>query len=152
MIPLWIFDVLKSKAFWIAILAAALLGGAVHYKGKYDDAIAKVESMEQAEAARKKAAAAQALHELKNKERTDDENANRTADLNRELARLRGLALNPIGPAPAASKCPEGQICFDAAEFDGARRNFYTELRSVAGDCKKVAIDLDSAKAWANGD
>jgi hypothetical protein len=102
-------------------------------------------------AARAAADAKQALHQLKNKERTDAENTRRTAALNRELARLRDQPPRPLD-TPPDSKCPAAQICFDGAEFDRARGELYREVRQIAGEGAKVELDLDSARDWANGD
>lgn len=137
---------LVNPRVWLAIalLAAfATFTGYVYRKGG-DAPRAEL-------AAIKQAAAAAALHRLKNVERTNDENTRRTTALNRELARLRGLAEFSAGPGPAGSRCPEGQLCYDEAEYTGAYRDLVREVRESAGEGAKVEIDLDSARDFENG-
>lgn len=139
-----------ATAATTALIALALaLSVQTH---RLESAQASVATMEQADQDRATAAAVQALHDAKNKERTDNENATRTAALNRELARLRARPEFVAPEAPPASGCPATQVCFDGAEFQRAYRDLAREVREVAGQCTKVGIDLDSAKDWANGD
>lgn len=96
------------------------------------------------------AAEAEAADDLENKERTDAENARRIADLNRELARLRKQPAYVAPAAPAGSGCPPAQVCFDRAEFERAYRKLVEGVRGVAAEGSQIAIDLDSARDWAN--
>lgn len=140
---------LLSPKLWGAIALCAVVG-LVYYAGGIGPR-GEVSVLEEKESARVRAVAVQAGHDLKNKERTNEENRRSHAALQRELDRLRAIPVGAIAPAPASSKCPEGQICFDSAEFDAARGRFYTRVREVAGQCTALAIDLDSARDWANG-
>lgn len=103
----------------------------------------------------KAAAAKQALHDLKNRERTDDENARRIAAFRTAIAQLRDerdrARSSIVPPNPAGSKCPDGQACFDRAELERALRAFRAGSRGLTDEGSEVTIDLDSAKAWAKG-
>jgi hypothetical protein len=106
-------------------------------------------------AAAKAAAAKQALHELKNKERTDEENLRTHAATQRLIAGLRRAAAardsrgGSVPAAPAGSVCPPGQTCFDTAEYQRALGDFDRETRQLADEGTAVTTDLDSAKRWA---
>lgn len=131
---------------WIAIAlvvaTAAALGYTYHLGGEAPRAVI-AERLKSDQLAR--------LHRMKNVERTNDENTRRTNALNAELARLRGLPEFTPGPGPAGSKCPEGQLCYDEAEYVGAYRDLVREIREIAGEGTKVEIDLDSAKDFERG-
>lgn len=80
--------------------------------------------------------------------------------LGADVERMRKQA-NPGGlklsPAPANTRCPEGQRCFDRSEFDAAiGRYFERETGSVERtvglviEGAKVKLRLDTAIRWAN--
>jgi hypothetical protein len=148
---MWLLTLLRSKWFWGAVLAATVIAVAVHLRGKYDDALASVARMEQAEATRVENERETYRLQAKNKERTDAENRRNHDALQRELARLRSRPEFVPTDAPPASGCPADQVCYDRAEFQRAYREFAGEVREGAGQCSALAVDLQSARDWANG-
>lgn len=141
--PLLLLKLVNPKV-WIvlAIVAATALGLGYTYRRGGDAPRAEI-------AARVKADQVAALQRLKNVERTNDENTRRTAALNRELARLRGLA--EFQPGASGAGCPQDWVCYDRAEFTGAYRDLVREVREVAGEGTKIGIDLDSGKEFERG-
>lgn len=137
----------------IAMLVAVVLALGVTYKLGGDAPRAEIARLNDLQAEAKRATAVRAAQELKNKERTDEENRNRRGAADRELARLRDeLASRPLTPAaPPATSRPD-LICFDRAEFDRALREFEGEAAEIAGAGAACTVDLDSAKGWARGD
>lgn len=101
-----------------------------------------------------KRAALQALRDLQDKERADDEakrNTDRfTADIGRLRQQLDNARRSTVPPAPTGSKCPDGQACFDRADLERALGKLLADVRGLADEGSKVVIDLDSAKRWAN--
>jgi hypothetical protein len=88
------------------------------------------------------------------KEKADAENADTVTRLRADVERLRrerDSRSSSIGTAPAASKCPDGQVCFDRAEFERAYRALVADLRAIADEGAAVTVDLDTAKKWAQG-
>lgn len=90
------------------------------------------------------------------KDRKKQEKAN--AENKRNHARIAGLLeqlrrFNTSGgamsPAPTGSKCPEGQVCFDRAEYLRADGKFVEGARVLADEGTAVTIDLDTATSWA---
>lgn len=137
---------LLDPRIWIAlalvVVTTAVLGYTYHLGGEGPRAEL---------AAKVKAEQAAALQRMKNVERTNEENDRRTAALNARLAELLRKPPADLGPAPAGSRCPEGQLCFDGPEFTRARGEFYSEVRQIAGEGTKVGIDLGSAKDFERG-
>ncbi len=103
----------------------------------------------------------QARKDLKAKELAD-ENAKAAADRNRtDIGRMRADADRTRGSglpgAPAGSKCPPAQICFDVGIFesaDRARRDALRQrretVRGIADQGTQVEIDHNEAIHWAN--
>ena len=97
-----------------------------------------------------------ALADLKRKERADEEHARRTADDRRTIERLRADAARrdsrggSVSAAPAGSRCPEGQVCFDRAEYQRAIGEFDREARRLADEGTQVTTDLNAAITWSN--
>lgn len=100
-------------------------------------------------------AAAQKMADKLAKDTADAENAaTRLAD-KRTIERLRADADRTRGgfvpPAPAGSKCPPDQACFDAAGIELALRGRREEIRGLADESTQVEIDLATARKWAQG-
>lgn len=98
------------------------------------------------------AQAKQRMHELRNKERTDAEYTRRDADLRRTIARLRERPVDVAGERPASSRCPDGQLCYDRAEFERAYGELVREIRELAAEGSALALELEVAEEWAHGD
>lgn len=100
-------------------------------------------------------AKAQAATDKAKQEAANAENDRSLGALRSDLARLRAdaLARDPRGgsmsPAPAGSKCPDDQTCFDRALYQRAVGEFDSEARSGADEGSQVTVDLNSAKLWA---
>lgn len=96
-----------------------------------------------------------ALDDIKRKERADEENDRRRADDQRTIGRLRADAAardsrgGSAAPAPAASRCAEGQVCFDRAEYQRAIGEFDQAARRLADEGTQVTSDLETARTWA---
>ena len=100
--------------------------------------------------------ARQALADLKAKERADEEHDRRTADAGRIIAGLRrtldaerAARGGDVPPAPAGSSCPDGLVCFDAAEFGAARREHRDAIRRAADEGAALERALKTAREWA---
>jgi hypothetical protein len=108
------------------------------------------------EAARKRAAE-EAGKAKERKEQADAENR-RSHDRDRAvIERLRADAAardsrgGSVSAAPAGSRCPDGQTCFDTAEYQRALGEFDRRARQLADEGTSVATDLDTAARWAQG-
>lgn len=103
-------------------------------------------------AAERTAALADATN-ARNKERADEENRKRTAAVNATIRSLRAARDDArrrlLSAAPAGSKCPDGQACFDGADFERAYGKLVGELRAIADEGTQVTTDLNTAKRWA---
>ena len=97
--------------------------------------------------------ALQALNDLKAKERADEQNRMDHARDAAIIARMRydtdSARGSIVPPAPAGSKCPEGQACFDAAELERAERTRREAVRGLVDEGTAIATDLNTAKKWA---
>jgi len=142
-----------------AILAALVilgLGGWGWFeKSRYDRLKAEYEhfkgGVEALGLAAKKAAADKEAQDKLRKEQADVENKRTTDALLADIKRLRdsrsGRRIVP--PAPAASKCPDGQACFDRAQLELALRDYRSAIRGLVDEGSQITIDLDTAKNWA---
>jgi hypothetical protein len=105
-----------------------------------------------AEDARQRAARTDATN-ARNKERADEENRKRAIAVAATVRKLRADADDArrrfLSEAPAGSKCPDGQVCFDAAEFERAHGDLVARVRAGADEGTAMTLDLDTAKAWA---
>ena len=102
--------------------------------------------------AAKAAAEAQAKVDRTKKEQTDAENARTHAADQLTIGRLRkqlSTSGGSLPPAPAGSKCPDGQTCFDRAEYQRADGVFVAGARGLSDEGTAVTADLDTAKRWA---
>lgn len=109
-------------------------------------------------AAGRAALAANAEREAKekqDKEKADAKARKRIADLDATVRQLRDDAAKrdsrggSASEAPAGSRCPEEQVCFERAEYQRALGEFDTEARRLVDEGSKVTADLDSAAEWA---
>lgn len=143
--PLALLKLVPAKA-WVAlalvIATVAALGYTYHLGGEAPRAALQ---------ARVDAEAKQRMHEVQNKERTDDEAKRRKSANDRLIAGLRERALD-LGQRPADSKCPLDQLCLVRADFERAYRELAGELRDEGARCTAIETDLDLAKEWARGD
>lgn len=143
------------------ILLAAFSAGAVwngnRWEAKYQKLESEYNQFKGGVAALGEAAKVEnakiALADLKAKERADEENKRQhTADID-TILRLRRAADSARGsfvpPAPAGTKCPDGQACFDGPELERALRGLVEEVRGLVDEGTSVATDLNTAKRWA---
>lgn len=152
---MWLL-LLKDFRFWLlsALLVAGATAGVQTLRlGKAKaELVAFVSQTAAAGEAQKAANALTAYNDLKRKEKADEENRRTVAALRASVERLRS-DFRPGGgaaaPAPAGSKCPDGQACFDRAEYLRADGVFVEEARGIADSCTAMNIDLDTAKRWA---
>ena len=100
----------------------------------------------------KHSAEVKSLNEARKKE-ADNANAQKVASLNAAIGKLRADAdragSGKLSAAPTGSKCPDGQACFDRAEFERAYGGLVKDVRQWADEGSAVTLDLDTAKAWA---
>lgn len=95
------------------------------------------------------------LEDEKRKKEADDENSRKHAADALTIAGLRATAAKrnsgggSVSPAPTGSKCPEGQTCFDRAEYQRAIGDFDSGARRIADEGTAVTADLDTSKKWA---
>jgi len=101
-------------------------------------------------AAKKAAAEKEAADKLR-KEQADAENKRSTDALLADIKRLRDQrSRSSIVPAkPPASKCPDGQACFERAQLELALRDYRSAIRGLVDEGSAVTVDLDSARKWA---
>ena len=156
--PLW-------RLAGYAILAAGLFGAGAYWMhgratAKYDRLNAEYNQfkggVEMAGRLAKVAADKQALADRQAKEKADEENRTALAAANARIAKLRALAAQrnsrggSVSAAPAGSHCPDGQVCFDRAEYQRAVGEFDSGARRLADEGAKVTVDLNTAREWAN--
>lgn len=89
----------------------------------------------------------------KRKRDADAENKATAAATARTIAELRhqrdSATRGFLSSTPANSRCPDGQTCFDAAEFQRAYGDHVKRLRVLADEGTAVTTDLDTARKWA---
>ncbi len=85
----------------------------------------------------------------------NDKLARDNAALGKRVREGAGSSYVSAGQQPAGSKCPDGQACFDAREFDAALRESARGTQSFAeatvglvGEGASVALKLDTGIAW----
>ena len=89
------------------------------------------------------------------KETADEENSRSLATARATISKLRADAAKrdtrggSVSPAPAGSRCPDGQTCFDRAEYQRAIGEFDSGARRLADEGTKVTTDLNTAREWA---
>ena len=104
------------------------------------------------EKAEREAAATKMADKLA-KDTADAENAAAVARLNTAVAKLRrerDSARGSIVPAaPAGSKCPDEQACFDRPGLESALRELAAGVRGLADEGAALEADLNTARKWA---
>lgn len=162
-----IFELLAGPlGRWLAIaglmLAAAAFGAAkmhAHDREELDRVTAEhnryvggVAALGEAARAR---AAQQAKDDRERKERADEENRRSRLAVRDAVERLRALAAardsrgGSVPAAPAGSRCPDDQVCFDRNLYQRAMGEADRGARRLADECTAVTIDLDAAARWA---
>ncbi len=116
----------------------------------YDSFVAQVK----VEGERSEAEAeARTAAELKSKEKADAENAKSAAAVAATISELRHQRDSSrrafLSSTPPGSKCPDGQTCFDRAEYQRAYGGAVKGLRGLADEGTAVTTDLNTAKKWA---
>lgn len=132
----------------VLLFPAGFVTGCMHEKERFDEHLAADRATGEAQAV-KNAAIKEA--DRARKEMADEENKHDLAVLRDTIGRLRrDRAESSIVPAaPAGSKCPDGQACFDRAELERAIRDYRSEIRGLVDEGSEVTLDLDTAKEWA---
>lgn len=99
--------------------------------------------------------AKQALRDIKNKERSDENYQRNISRLAADIKRLRNASASNL-PSVAPGSPSADRACFDRAEFTEALRRYRdsvargrAELRELIGEGAKAVEGLDAAKAWA---
>lgn len=91
--------------------------------------------------------------EKKEKENADAENARTVAAHLSTIAELRHQRDSArrafLSTPPTGSKCPDGQTCFDRADYLGAHGILVKGVRGLADEGTAVTDDLNTAKRWA---
>lgn len=145
--------------YWYVVALAALIAGLAAYgqtmRSERDSARVELADYraevadERTKAA--KAALAKAIEDERKKEQADAENERERNRLAGELEQLRQQQpLHVDLPASRpGSLCPDGQVCFERAEYGRAYREFVAEIRQVANECTALEADLNTSKRWA---
>ena len=156
--PLW-------RLAGYAILAAGLFGAGAYWMHgratvKFDRLNAEYHQfkggVETAGRLAKEKADKRALADRQAKEMADEENRRSMATARATISKLRAAAAarNSRGgsvPAnPAGSRCPDGTVCFDRAQYQRAIGDFDRDARQLADEGTKVTTDLNTAREWAN--
>lgn len=142
----------------VGVIMAMFLAGAYWQRGRDAKEYGKLDrefaAYRTTVAAGQAIAAKRALEDAKFKERTDAEQERRDARQRARIDELRNRPDAPGGslpPAPAGSRCPEGQACFDRDAFERAYRELVTDLRRLADEGTAVEGALRVAREWARG-
>lgn len=141
--PLALLKLVNPKV-WLAVALLAVFAtftGYVYRKGG-DAPRAELAAIRQA-------SAVEAAHQLKNKERSDEEYSRKRAALERDLDRLRRRA-DLVPGTPASTSRPD-LVAFDRAEFNRALREYRSGMDQIVGEGAKAVVDLDVSKDWARG-
>ena len=139
---------------WIAagILALAVGGYVWHCEATKRDHAQLVARLEEQAKAQEIANAKEALRQAKNKERTDEEQNRRLADLRRANKRLRDELADTVFVPPAAPGSASSDLaCFDREQLNGALRAFAAGVQGLIEEGGEAVIGLDAAKGWARG-
>ena len=104
--------------------------------------------------AAEQAAAKRKLLDIKAKEYADEDRIRKLAVAGRTIERLRRDADSArrslLSAAPANSRCPEDQVCYDARAFERQRARHRDGVRRLLDEGTEVGIELDNAREWAN--
>lgn len=139
----------------LGIAGAGAYANGVRWESKYDKLQASYNTFKGGVAAlgeaAKAKAAQQALHDLKNRERTDDENARTIATLRTDIARLRlerDSARGSYVPAAPTGAARPDLACFDRAALESALRELVAEVRGFVDEGAEATLNLNTAKLW----
>lgn len=94
--------------------------------------------------------AKQALRDLKNKERVDENYIRNVTRLRADVKRLRNASASLVPPAPAGSPSPE-RACFDRADLTAAIRSYREGVLGLLEEGGAAVEGLDEARRWAGG-
>lgn len=125
----------------IVVLTAA--GYAIHCEHAKGELSASVSLAKQQAAENAK----QALRDVRNKERSDEENDRRMARLRADVRRLRDASPSFV-PAPVSGASDPDRACFDRAELDSALRGYRAGIVGLLEEGAAAVEGLDTAKAW----
>ena len=92
--------------------------------------------------------AKQALRDLKNKERSDEDLSRRMSRLHADVKRLRDASPSLL-PAAAPGAADPDRITFSRAELDAALRSYREGILGIVEEGAAAVEGLDTAKAWA---
>lgn len=105
--------------------------------------------------AQKERAAAIAAHDELLKEEADHDHTVAVGKLHADIERVRherdSARRSFLSAVPAGSRCPDGQTCFDRAEYLDAYRDLVSEVRGPADEGSEIAVDMQTAQRWARG-
>lgn len=59
-----------------------------------------------------------------------------------------GCGFVPARQQPVGSKCPDGQVCYDAGELDAAIRKFAARTAGLVGEGETLKLKLDTGIEW----
>ena len=133
-------------------LIVAAVGGYIWSCERAKDTLAAQKAIAEQQAREN---AKQALRDLKNKERADENYERRISRLNTDIGRLRNASASNL---PTVSPGPSGTptVTFDRAELNAALRSYRdevargrAEIRGIAGEGAAAVEGLDTAKEWA---
>jgi hypothetical protein len=149
---------------WVLLaLLAALVGSflfGVHLEaGRFEAFQEQVkiagEAQTQRAVSRNKASAQLKKDKEREYKATVDKLADSIVGLQRELLANTGSGYVSGRQQPEGSKCPDGQRCFDAAEFDSAIRagfagtqRFAEATARIAGEGETLGLKLDTSVKW----
>ena len=68
--------------------------------------------------------------------------------LQRRLRTEPSSSFVPTRQQPVGSQCPAGQVCYDAAEFDAALRDFAADVAGQVGEGETLGLKLDTGIDW----
>ena len=133
-----------------SVLALVLLAGAGTYIYKCESAMRFAERAAILAEDAKKKADEQAASDRQAKEKADAENERTIAGLRANIKRLRQpTSGGSVSANPPGSRCPDGQVCYDKAEYQRADGVFVAGARGLADEGSEIAVDLSTAQTWA---
>ena len=132
------------KLIAIGLLAAAVGAYVWHCERAKDRLAASIAIAEQQAVQNAK----QALRDLKNKERSDENLQRNLGRLRADVVRLRNASASVLPAAPTGAGDPQ-RACFDRAQLDDALRRFAGGAAELVGEGAAAVEGLDSLKDWA---
>ena len=152
-------DVSKLEVYAIGALALILAFLGIyfygHHEGFEEEKAAYDLFVSQTAALGKKATAdadAQVARDKLAKEKADEDNLKRIADLDTTIKQLRAQhSGGSFLPAAASGSLRPDLACFDRTAYLAAFGEFVTEARGLVDEGAAATVDLDTAKLWAQG-